>query len=506
MSLFELRSDTPALPTRPLRGAIGATAARGSGAGGGTPWWTLALVAVLAAVGLAVVGGRVLVNGDGMWHLIWGRALLDGSLESFALGPTPHPSLLVLAAATSTLGDDASYRVTYVLFGPLAFGVLAAASFEVARRLSSRVAGVVAVLILTTSAGVLAVASAARYDIAFAALVMTAVALEMARPRRGVAPLVVLAAAGLVRPEAWFLAGAYWLWLAPRLSWPARFRMAALAALAPVLWAAMDALVMGDPLYSLHITDEYSDALYRQYSELENLEVAGRNLLWYLGVFPLLLLPPAVVLLARDRPRVALAPLGALAVTLGLFLLLLARGMASSERYLLVPVCVLAILAAIAVDGRGRRTPRRVALGVFLAVILSLQLATRTDVYGTVSRDSATAYERYESARALVQLPGVGAALRDCAAVSMASGKMRHWFGFYSGRPPAELVSDSRGQTRPDLFVAPANAEVAKAVLTRKRFDADASFRVPPGLDAVRRNPDWVLYASPTAGCTSDLR
>ena len=263
---------------------------------------------------------------------------------------------------------------------------------------------------------------------------------------------------------------------------------------------------MGDPLYSLHITDEYSDALYRQYSELENLEVAGRNLLWYLGVFPLLLLPAAVVLLARDRPRVALAPLGTLAVTLGLFVLLLARGMASSERYLLVPVCVLAILAAMAVDGGGRRTPRRVALGVFLAVVLSLQLATRTDVYATVSRDSATAHSRYESARALAQLPGVGEALEHCAAVSVASGKMRHWFGFYTGRPPAEFVSDSRGQTRPDIYLAPANAKVAEAVLTRERFDDDASFRVPPGLHAVRRNSDWVLYAAPASGCTSDLR
>ena len=80
----------------------------------------------------------MVVNGDGVWHLIWGRALADGTLESFATGPTPHPSLLVLGAATSLLGDEASYVVTYVLFGPLAFGVLVAAVFEVARRLSSQ--------------------------------------------------------------------------------------------------------------------------------------------------------------------------------------------------------------------------------------------------------------------------------------------------------------------------------------------------------------------------------
>ena len=506
MSLFELRSAPPALPSVASHDSAGVTAVeRPEPTGGGTPWLTLAAIALLAAAGLAAVVGTVLVNGDGVWHLIWGRALADGTLTSFATGPTPHPSLLVLGAGTSVLGDDTSYLVTYVLFGPLAFGALVAAVFEVSRRLSSRWAAAITTLILATSVAMLSIAGAARYDIAFAALVMTAIALEMARPRRAVAPLTCLAVAGLVRPEAWFLAGVYWLWLAPRMSWSARGRTAALVALAPALWMSMDVLVMGDPLYSLHATDQGSEVLYRQYTPGENLVAAGRNLVWYLGLFPLALLAPAALLLVRDRPRGLHALLGAFAVTLGVFLLLLAQGMASSERYLLLPACVLAILAGMAIDGGGRRTPRRVGLGVFLAVILSLQVAGRADVYGKVSGDSAIASGRYDTARALVAAPGVLEALRRCPAVSLPTGKMRHWFAFYSGRAPEAFVSDGKGRTRPDLYIAPGNPAVTKMALTRARFDDDASYRVPAGLRPGPRNADWILYVSPTSLCARGL-
>ena len=58
---------------------------------------------------------------------------------------------------------------------------------------------------------------------------------------------------------------------------------------------------MGDPLYSLHATDAASEGLYGQFSAWENLEVAGRNLVRYVGVVPLVLVAPAVLLLVRDR-------------------------------------------------------------------------------------------------------------------------------------------------------------------------------------------------------------
>jgi hypothetical protein len=347
------------------------------------------------------------------------------------------------------------------------------------------------------------VAAAARYDTAFAALVMSAVALEMARPRRGCAPLACLAIAGLVRPEAWLLAGTYWAWLAPALSMSARLRAAALALLAPAVWLTMDVLATGDPLHSLHATDAASANLYLRYTPWQNLEAAGRDLVWYVGLLPLLLLAPAMLWLLRDRPRAAMPPLGALALTLGVFLLLLSQGMPSSGRYLLLPVCMIAVLAGMAIDGGGRRTAARVMVGVVLGVMLCVQVASRSDVFARVRSGAAIAQQRNDTARALVRAPGVRDALLHCPVVSLPTGGMRHWFAFHSGRAPAEFVSDALGRTRPDLYIAPATPDVAQSVLTRPRFDFDASFRVPPGLRAGPRNADWVLYVSPTSTCTS---
>jgi len=94
-----------------------------------------------------------------------------------------------------------------------------------------------------------------------------AVVLEVERPRRGVAVLVTLAAAGLLRPtrgaERRLLAvvrvaaprgGA----VEPGTRGPAgnreRLKLLALAVSAPVLWACMDGVVTGNPLYSLTST------------------------------------------------------------------------------------------------------------------------------------------------------------------------------------------------------------------------------------------------------------
>ncbi len=502
MSLFELRS----LPSNPMAVAaphVVTTSSRRSRAG--ASWWTLAAVAMAASAGLALVAGTAGLNGDEVWHLVWGRALAHGTLDSFATGPTPHPALLALGAGASALGDDAGYVATYILLGPLAFGVLAAAMFDVATRLASPRAGIAAIAILATSGPVIAFAAAARYDVAFAALVVTAVALEMARPRRGGAVLVCLACAGLVRPEGWILAGLYWLWLARPLPWSARLRTACIAAAAPFLWVLMDLAVTGDPLYSLHVTGDASANLYGRYTPWENLRAAAAALVSYLGAVPLLALLPGAIVLLRDRRTGAWPLLGALAVTLALFLLMLFQGMASSERYLLLPACALAVIAAVAVDGGGRRTRGRVLIGVLLAACLAAQVASRTEIYRDVERASAAADTWFGSAGELVRRHEVEHALRECRAVALAGSRMRPWFALHSERPPAEFLADGRGPARPDVFVAPANREVADAILTRARFDDDASFQIPPGLRRGPGNADWALYVAPASACARGL-
>ena len=72
-------------------------------------------------------------------------------------------------------------------------------------------------------------AARAYVDVPFLALVLWAAALEARAPRRGLPVMATLAVAGLLRPEAWVLAGAYWLWCGWR-----RLDLLALAAAAPL--------------------------------------------------------------------------------------------------------------------------------------------------------------------------------------------------------------------------------------------------------------------------------
>ena len=56
---------------------------------------------------------------------------------------------------------------------------------------------------------------------------MWAAALEAERPRRGTVVFVLLACAGLMRPEAWLLSGLYWLWCIVPATWPQRVTLLA---------------------------------------------------------------------------------------------------------------------------------------------------------------------------------------------------------------------------------------------------------------------------------------
>src|SRR5947208_12137610 len=77
-------------------------------------------------------------------------------------------------------------------------------------------------------------------DLPAIALIVWAAVLEVRRPRRGWPVLLLLALAGLLRPEAWLFIAAYWLWLFPGRDRSGRVRLALLAAAAPALWLVSD--------------------------------------------------------------------------------------------------------------------------------------------------------------------------------------------------------------------------------------------------------------------------
>ena len=192
------------------------------------------------------------------------------------------------------------------------------------------------------------------------AMVVWAAALEAKRPRAGVPVLVLLALAGLLRPEAWVLAALYWCWVAWNASWRDRILLAMLTAVAPVLWAPTDYAVTGDPLFSLHYTSGSAEDLGRQLP-LSQLPSAIPEFFASLVKLPVLLaavLGLAIAVLAA--PRRAAVPLALLAAGIVTFVLIGIAGASAIERYLAVAAVALLVFAAVAFGGftmleRGRR-------------------------------------------------------------------------------------------------------------------------------------------------------
>jgi hypothetical protein len=314
------------------------------------------VVAALAAV--AIVAALLVPtypNYDTYFHLVWGRGLLHGVAPDFRAyaAPTEHPLFVAICAVASLLGDTGDRAI--VLLCVLSLVALVWASFRLAEACFGVWPALAGAVFVGSSFAFLLLAARGYVDVPFLALVLWAAALEARAPRRGRAVMVVLAVAGLLRPEAWVLAGAYWLWCGPR-----RLELLALAAAAPLTWCLVDLLVTGDPLFSLHATSDLADELNR-----------NRGLASVPGAFVSFLADSA-------RPPVALAALvgagllwrlravRALHVPIALFgagvVTFLGTGLAGLSilpRYLTVPVVAVCLVAGYGALGFTTLAPGR---------------------------------------------------------------------------------------------------------------------------------------------------
>src|SRR5690349_11475516 len=166
-----------------------------------------ALAAAAAAAAGAVVAlgfGRVPLSYDTYFTLIWGRDLWDGHKPDLTAGHTPvaHPLYTAVATVLGPFGHGAETGIAMVVL--LSFGAACVALYRIAFALGGgAVSAIVAALLLATRMRVLEVTVRASVDVPALALVLWAIALEVERPRRRTGPLVLLALAGLLRPEAW---------------------------------------------------------------------------------------------------------------------------------------------------------------------------------------------------------------------------------------------------------------------------------------------------------------
>jgi hypothetical protein len=451
-----------------------------------------------ALFALAAVGAWALVptypDYDAYHHLDWGRGLLHGAQPGFEdyAAPTQHPLYLALATLLSLAGRHADRLL--VLVTVLSLVALTVATYALGRALFGRPAGVLGALFVGSSFAFALYAVRAFVDVPFLALVIWAAALEAVRPRRGVAPMVLLAVAGLLRPEAWVLAGLYWLWCLPGRSTTSRVTLLALVAAAPVGWALVDLAVTGDPLFSLHNTGDLAERLQRERG-IAHVPSSFVTFLADVARPPVALAGAIGFVLAYRRygPRrlaVPLALLGAGALT---FVGTGIAGLSIIPRYLTVPAVALCVMAGYAVmgfttleEGRARERWRKAAIGAL--VIGVAFLAVKAASFARL-RDELRFIERtHQEVGGLLAEPRVRAAMR-CGALT---------FPTYRLVPDARWILDGEGRRVRSRAENPDPGAVAVYIAGDEKFErrfgrADGVRRAtnerPAGAPSLRRGP-----------------
>ena len=425
-----------------------------------TAVYTLAVV--LLAVGLRLLYGPAEVGYDARFSLVWGDELAHLRAPDYGaeLSPTSHPLANLIGLLASLTGGSGPAVLAGLSF--VALAGLGLAAFVAGRRSFGIVAGIVFALILLTRPLLVSETLDSSIDIPFLALVVTALALELDKPRRSRAVLVTLALAGLLRPEAWLLSLAYLAYVAaarPRSSWP---RLTALALAAPVVWCAFDLATTGAPFHSLTTTQELAGTLQRQRGLDDAFADTPVNLRVILGTevaWTGVAVAVAALLAALDR---ALVPLATLAVGLLGFIALGLADLPLLTRYLLVPSAMLALFCAAGVGAFEWLRPGRLRLAIGCVVAVAVGAAL---VGGAGAAREEIDFNREQVARnklmrdALLQLADVARerGLAGCAPIGTATHRAIPLLAYALDRRPSDIHVVLPAKQRSGLlFAAPA--------------------------------------------------
>jgi hypothetical protein len=366
-------------------------------------------------------------NYDSYYSMLWGREVLDLQLPGFEgfRVPTEHPLAIAIGGFVSLFGrhgDRLFIALILASFLWLTWGV-----YRLGRIAFTPLVGGIAAALTLTRFDFGFLAARGYIDIPYMALVVWAAVLEADRPRRGVPVLITLSLAGMLRPEAWVLAGMYWLWLFPRARWRDRILYAALAAIGPLAWTLVDLIVTGDPLFSLLYTSTSAEDLGRQRT-LGELPAAVPE--FFTSIVKLPVMAAAVVglgLALAFAPRRAAMPLALLVSGVLTFALIGAAGASVIERYLAVAAVALLVFAAVAVGGftmlrRGRLRTAWMVVSAALVVLGIVFTAThvRLDYFDSELTFRGAAHD--DLVRVL-EAPAVQAGLR-CGPLSVPNHKL----------------------------------------------------------------------------------
>jgi hypothetical protein len=394
---------------------------------------------------------------DSFYALLWGRDLLHGHLPDFHVyrGPTEHPLAIAFGMFCSIFGQGGARLMVLGSIG--SFVALVAGMYRLGRLCFGPAVGVVAGLLVLSRFFLENLAAQGYLDISYVALIVWAVVLEVEKPRRGWPVLAVLAAAGLLRPDAWVLAGVYWLWCV----WPAsnatRLKYLAIAAIGPVVWVLVDLIVTGKPFYSLNSTAGLAQELGRTQG-IVSVIASVATFSVRIDKLPVLIGALAGIGLAIWlTPRRVRTPLAALVLLLGVFVLEGAGGASVIDRYLIGAAVMLVLFCAVAIGGWAMLEPRTAMRRVWMAgaaVLVLYGAFSAATTLNLTSLGNTLAYheEFHKGLSVALNAPAVKRELRRCPLLTLPNNKLI---------PDARWILDSVGQ-RDIVARSQARADVAK--------------------------------------------
>ncbi len=361
-----------------------------------------AAVAVAALAGAATLVLPATLGYDAWAWTVWGRQLAHLDLDTTA-GPSFKPLPVLALAPLSVLGGATPVVWMGLMRAAAVLSLLLA--YRLGVRLAGPPAGAVAALGLALSADLYRTALLGSAEPVLIALTLGAADRHLAGRRDWA--LVLVALAGLIRPEAWVLLGAYgvFVWLRePGL----RPLAAAAVILPPVLWLGMDWIGSGDPLHAGSTATSATEGSAAN-AKVPAFEVVRRAA--DAVILPTLILAAVAVALAVRRRDRAVLSLAALALGWIAVVAIMAEvGFTGTRRYLAAPAAALCVVSGVglvwlldAVRERGARIA--VGIAVALLALAPALLRAREDARMlSVARSQAD--QRHELVRAVDRAGG----------------------------------------------------------------------------------------------------
>jgi hypothetical protein len=438
-----------------------------------------------AALAFLLIGTGFL-NYDTAYSLLWGGDVAHLRAPDFGVpvAPTPHPLSTLVGLLLTPFGDVGQTLWVGIAF--LALGGLAWTTYELGAHWFGPAAGAVAALVILTRIPVLSFGVRAYLDIPYVALVLGALLAE-ARGRGPRLPLVLLALAGLLRPEAWLFAFAYGAWKRDP-------RLLGLVLAAPVLWMAHDLVLAGDPLHSLLGTRDNAEVLERT-TGLGNVPGTVPRRIGEILREPGLLGAAAggLLVLAFLRRQAAL-PVATGVASLVAFCVFAAAGLPILGRYLLLPAALLAVFCGAGVFGWRVLEPGHPWRRRWAAVGAVVLLAFAVFAPGQADRISNLRASMGIQQEILADLHAVADDL-PCRPIAVPNHRPVPHVALWTGVPPGQIVSAQVQRPLRGVYVDPASERVERNFTLDPNDPKRLTATIPEGFAEVAANRSWRVYA-----------